>query len=45
MTSIFVAFKKLNEGDQPPPGYQYMQQHQPAMSGLGGKRSWLYRER
>ena len=27
MTAVFVAFKTLNEGDQPPPGYQYMQCH------------------
>ena len=27
MTSVCVAFKILNEGYQPPPGYQYMQCH------------------
>ena len=27
MTAVRVAFKTLNEGDQPPPGYQYMQCH------------------
>ena len=25
MTAVCVAFKTLNEGDEPPPGYQYMQ--------------------
>ena len=25
MNDVHVAFKTLNEGDQPPPGYQYMQ--------------------
>ena len=25
MTAVRVAFKTLNEGDEPPPGYQYMQ--------------------
>ena len=24
MTAVCVAFKTLNEGDEPPPGYQYM---------------------
>ena len=27
MTDVRVVFKTLNEGDQPPPGYQYMQCH------------------
>ena len=27
MTAVHVAFKTINEGDQPPPGYQYMQCH------------------
>ena len=27
ITAVRVAFKTLNEGDQPPPGYQYMQCH------------------
>ena len=27
MNAVCVAFKTLNEGDQPPPGYQYMQCH------------------
>ena len=27
MTAVLVAFKTLNEGYQPPPGYQYMQCH------------------
>ena len=27
MTAVCVAFKTLNGGDQPPPGYQYMQYH------------------
>ena len=26
-TAVCVAFTTLNEGDQPPPGYQYMQCH------------------
>ena len=27
MTDVRVAFKTLNQGDEPPPGYQYMQCH------------------
>ena len=27
MNAVRVAFKTLNKGDQPPPGYQYMQCH------------------
>ena len=27
MIAVCVAFKTLNEGDEPPPGYQYMQCH------------------
>ena len=27
MTNVQVAFKKRNEEDQPPPGYQYIQCH------------------
>ena len=27
MTDVCVAFKTLNKGDEPPPGYQYMQCH------------------
>ena len=27
MSNVRVAFKTLNEGDEPPPGYQYMQCH------------------
>ena len=27
MTAVHVALKTLNEGDQPPPGYKYMQCH------------------
>ena len=26
-TAVRVAFKTLNEGDEPPQGYQYMQYH------------------
>ena len=27
MTAVRVAFKTLNKGDEPPPGYQYIQCH------------------
>ena len=38
MTTVHVAFKTLNVGDQPPPGYQYMQCHMIFEIKLGGFR-------
>ena len=38
MTAVCVAFKTLNEGDQPSPGYKYMQCHMIFKIKLNGIR-------